>query len=61
MIKLFSFRTLTSILLALGALTVTAFAQETTMTLAVDESQAPRRIAFVHEEIRVQPGSLSLS
>lgn len=61
MIKLFSFRTLTSILLALGALTVTAFAQETTMTLAVDESQAPRRIAFVHEEIRVQPGPLSLS
>jgi len=31
------------------------------MTLVVDESQAPRRIAFVHEEIRVKPGALALS
>lgn len=63
MIKLFSFRTFTSNLLALVALTVAVFAQGTasTMTLVVDESQAPRRIAFVHEEIRVQPGHLSLS
>jgi predicted metalloprotease with PDZ domain len=32
-----------------------------TMTLLVDETQAARRIAFVHEEIRVQPGPLALS
>jgi predicted metalloprotease with PDZ domain len=31
------------------------------MTLVVDESQAPRRIAFVHEEIRVSPGKLELA
>src|ERR1700722_9522476 len=32
-----------------------------TMTLLVDETQAFRRIAFVHEEIRVQPGPLALT
>jgi predicted metalloprotease with PDZ domain len=32
-----------------------------TMTLVVDESQAQRRIAFVHEEIQVRPGALALS
>ncbi len=32
-----------------------------TMTLAVDETQAARRIAFVHEEIRVRPGRLALA
>jgi predicted metalloprotease with PDZ domain len=31
------------------------------MTLAVDETQAARRLAFVHEEIRVGPGPLSLA
>jgi predicted metalloprotease with PDZ domain len=31
------------------------------MTLVVDETQAPRRIAFVHEEIRVRPGPLELA
>jgi hypothetical protein len=31
------------------------------MTLLVDETQAFRRIAFVHEEIRVQPGPLALA
>ena len=31
------------------------------MTLVVDETQEARRIAFVHEEIRVRPGSLALS
>jgi predicted metalloprotease with PDZ domain len=31
------------------------------MTLVVDESQAPRRIAFVHEQIPVRPGALSLA
>jgi predicted metalloprotease with PDZ domain len=32
-----------------------------TMTLLVDETQAFRRIAFVHEEIRVQQGPLALA
>ena len=31
------------------------------MTLVVDETQAARRIAFVHEEIRVRAGTLSLA
>lgn len=41
-----------------------ASAQDTlapSMTLAVDETQAARRIAFVHEEIRVRPGHLALA
>ncbi len=41
-----------------------AAAQDTStpaMTLEVDETQAPRRIAFVHEEIRVRPGALALA
>jgi predicted metalloprotease with PDZ domain len=41
-----------------------AHAQDTSapvMTLLVDESQAARRIAFVHEEIRVQPGTIALA
>jgi predicted metalloprotease with PDZ domain len=32
-----------------------------TMTLVVDETQAARRIAFVHEEIKVHPGLLALA
>ncbi len=31
------------------------------MTLLVDETQAFRRIAFVHEQIRVQPGPVALA
>ena len=31
------------------------------MTLVVDETQAARRIAFVHEELSVQPGPLALA
>src|SRR5262249_50147558 len=31
------------------------------MTLVVDETQAARRIAFVHEEITVSPGPLALA
>lgn len=31
------------------------------MTLVVDETQAARRIAYVHEEIRVRPGMLALA
>src|SRR6266568_2989978 len=33
----------------------------TAMTLVVDETQAARRIAFVHEEITVLPGPLALA
>jgi predicted metalloprotease with PDZ domain len=43
------------------AVTTSARGQDTSppsMTLVVDETQAARRIAFVHEDIRVQPGSL---
>jgi predicted metalloprotease with PDZ domain len=32
-----------------------------TMTLVVDETQAARRIAFVHEEILVRPGTMALA
>jgi predicted metalloprotease with PDZ domain len=31
------------------------------MTLVVDETQAARRISFVHEELEVQPGALALA
>ena len=31
------------------------------LTLVVDETQAARRIAYVHEEIRVRPGMLALA
>lgn len=31
------------------------------ITLVVDESQAPRRIAFAHEEIQVHPGAVDLA
>jgi predicted metalloprotease with PDZ domain len=34
---------------------------EPAMTLVVDETQAARRIAFVHEEISVRPGTLALA
>lgn len=52
----------TGLLLALSI--PSAIAQNTsapTMTLQVDETQAFRRIAFIHEEIRVQPGLLALA
>ena len=53
--------------LALVAITVVATnarAQDKSapaMTLVVDETQAARRIAFVHEEIRTRPGTLALA
>jgi hypothetical protein len=31
------------------------------MSLVIDETQEARRIAFVHQEIRVQPGPLALA
>lgn len=40
------------------------FAESTsaaTMALLVDESRAPQRLAFVHEEIQVHPGPLALA
>jgi predicted metalloprotease with PDZ domain len=51
-------------LVAMIFVAATASAQNTSahsMTLVVDETQAARRIAFVHEEIRVQPGTLALA
>lgn len=52
----------TFLLVALTALESTAQnASSPVMTLVVDETQAARRIAFVHEEIRVEPGALSLA
>ncbi len=51
-------------LIAITSLAMRAAAQDATtpaMTLEVDETQAPRRIAFVHEEIRGQPGTLDLA
>ena len=50
-------------LVAIGAAATRARGQnaQPAMTLLVDETQASRRIAFVREEIRVQPGTLSLA
>jgi predicted metalloprotease with PDZ domain len=51
-------------LIVLAAIPAIASAQQTSapvMTLVVDESQTSRRIAFVHEEIRVHSGPLSLA
>ncbi len=31
------------------------------MKLVVDETQAPRRIAIIHEEIQVKPGPVALA
>lgn len=50
---------LTLVAIANGDLTAQS-ASSPTMTLVVDETQASRRIAFVHEQIRVQPGPLAL-
>ena len=54
------------VLLALIVVTVAtgALAENSSppaMTLTVDETQAVRRIAFVHEEISVRPGTLALA
>jgi predicted metalloprotease with PDZ domain len=55
---------LTRTLAAAVILTSAATAQNSSnpvMSVVVDETQAPRRIAFVHEEIQVKPGALSLA
>ena len=52
------------VLLALTAAATNSVAQgasQPAMTLVVDETQAARRIALVHEEIRVKPGPLALA
>ena len=64
MITLLSPRRLVLALIAMTAVATSAPAQDTSapaMTLIVDETQAARRIAFVHEEIRVRPGALALA
>jgi predicted metalloprotease with PDZ domain len=53
-----------ALLAAIAGIATPASAQNASapgMTLVVDETQAARRIAFVHEEIRVRPGSLTLA
>jgi hypothetical protein len=52
------------LLVAVLAVATIASAQDspgTTMTLVVDETQAVQRLAFVHEEIRVRPGTVTLA
>jgi predicted metalloprotease with PDZ domain len=65
MIGLLSHRPLVlALAIAAPALVTSARTQDTSapvMTLLVDESQAARRIAFVHEEIRVRPGTIALA
>jgi predicted metalloprotease with PDZ domain len=63
--KILSAKAMSAALIAAAAAFATCAHAQTastpTMTLLVDESQAARRIAFVHEEIRVRPGSLTLA
>ena len=64
MTTLLSPKSLVLAIIALTLVATTAPAQNPSapaMTLIVDETQASRRIAFVREEIRVQPGALALS
>jgi len=51
-------------LMAIAGVATCGSAQDSSgpaMTLVVDETQAARRIAFVHEEIPVRPGTLALA
>jgi predicted metalloprotease with PDZ domain len=53
-----------ALVVAMTAIATCAHAQSTSapaMLLVVDESQAARRIASVHEEIRVRPGNVALA
>ena len=55
---------LLALVVAMTVIATCAHAQSTSapaMTLVVDESQAARRIATVHEEIRVRPGNVVLA
>src|ERR1700733_8590554 len=52
------------LLVAVLAVATIARAQDSpgpTMTLVVDETQAVQRLAFIHEEIRVRPGTITLA
>jgi predicted metalloprotease with PDZ domain len=56
--------TVIRVILAVVMLTLSAFSQGAAspmMSVVVDETQAPRKLAFVHEEIQVRPGALELS
>ncbi len=62
--RLFSSKHFVALLAAMAAVAAMAVAQEAPappMTLVVDETQAARQIAFVHEEIPVRPGMLTLA
>jgi predicted metalloprotease with PDZ domain len=64
MITLLSPKRLVLELVAMTAIAGSASAQDKSapaMTLVVDETQGARRIAFVHEEIRVRPGAVALA
>src|SRR5258708_6232052 len=63
MVKLPSPKWIAFVLLFAAAATCASAQGKTApnMTLVVDETQAARRIAFVHEEIGVQPGPLALA
>jgi predicted metalloprotease with PDZ domain len=63
MILPFSPKRLVPVLLAVAAVASVRAQTESApaMTLVVDETQAARRIGFVHEEIRVRPGPLTLA
>jgi predicted metalloprotease with PDZ domain len=55
---------LIGVFLAMVVLHLNGFAQSEAspaMSLVVDESQAPRELAFVHEQIQVRPGPLDLA
>jgi hypothetical protein len=52
------------VVLAIVAFYLSAFAQSNAspvMRLVVDETQASRKLAFVHEEIQARPGTLALA
>jgi predicted metalloprotease with PDZ domain len=64
MIALLSPKCVVYALLTMSAAATSLRAQDVStpaMTLVVDETQAARRIGFVREEIRVQPGALALA
>jgi len=64
MITLLSPKRLVLEFVAMTAIAASASAQDKSapaMTLVVDQTQGARRIAFVHEEIRVRPGAVALA
>jgi predicted metalloprotease with PDZ domain len=61
MVLLLWLKRLTYVLVTLIAVESIAQDARSALTLVVDETQASRRIAFVHEDIPVQPGPLVLA